>query len=105
MNAEEKESGTGLPGDVAESGGDVGPARVPSEGEDRIARSGHDLGRGAATDLAGIFAEGDIADVMESVLDASPRRQLEMDMATMRNDHGSRPSIRMTRGFGLAFSY
>ena len=26
-----------------------------------------------------------------------PRRQLEMDMATIRSDHGSRPSIGMTR--------
>ena len=33
-------------------------------------RSGHDLGRGTATDLAGIVAEGDIADRVESVLDA-----------------------------------
>ena len=27
----------------------------------------------------------------------TPRSQLEMDMATIRNDHGSRPSIGMTR--------
>lgn len=70
MNAEEKGSGAGLPGDVAESGGDVGPARVTEDGEDRIAQSGHELRCGAAADMAGIFAEGDIANIVGSVLDA-----------------------------------
>jgi hypothetical protein len=54
---------------------DVGGAGATEQGEGKVAASRHNLGTGASADLASILPQGDIADVMEVVLDAPVRPQ------------------------------
>jgi len=50
---------------VAAGGGDGGVAGEPEDGDGEVAQGGHGLGPVAGADLGGVFAVGDITDVVE----------------------------------------
>jgi hypothetical protein len=51
-------------GVVAAGGGDAGIAAGLEDGDAKVAQGGHDLGAVAGVELGGVFAVGDIADVL-----------------------------------------
>lgn len=53
---------------MAQGAGDLGVAASAEQREQAVAERGERLGRGAAIGLAGVFAPGDIADVVQPVL-------------------------------------
>ena len=55
-----------LPG----GGGDVGPAGQTEQADGGVAQGCHDVGCVAGADLGAVFVVGDVADPVESVLDA-----------------------------------
>jgi hypothetical protein len=55
---------------VAERSGDGARLGLVERADDEVAQAGHDVGAVAGADLAGVFAEGDVADVVQAVLDA-----------------------------------
>ena len=56
-------------GESAASGGDVIRPGTGNEGNGQIAQGGEHVGSGAGAERRAIFAKGDIADVMQAVLD------------------------------------
>ena len=68
---EDEPGGVGGSGSVgAESGGDVEGTGVSEQGDDEVAASGEGVGDSATAHLGAVFVDGDIADVVETVLDA-----------------------------------
>ena len=59
----------GAAGVGAQGGRDVGGMAAPEQGDGEVTTDGEGLWRGAAADLAAVFVEGDVANVMELVLD------------------------------------
>jgi hypothetical protein len=57
-------------GEGAEGSGDIRVALPTEEREHEVAGGGHDLGCGAGADRRAILVEGDVADVVQPVLDA-----------------------------------
>jgi hypothetical protein len=55
---------------VTQRGGDGARSAVVERADDEVAQAGHDVGAVASADLAGVFAEGDVTDVVQAVLDA-----------------------------------
>ncbi|MCL4509027.1 MAG: hypothetical protein M1296_05835 [Chloroflexi bacterium] len=54
----------------AQGGGDIATVTAAEQGDSEIAAGGEDLGRGAGADVAAILVKGDVADVMDLLLDA-----------------------------------
>src|SRR5262249_48476624 len=55
----------GVAGVVAAGGGDAGVSLWLEDSDCQVAQGGHDLGAVAGADLGGVFAVGDVADVVE----------------------------------------
>ncbi|HEY8742785.1 MAG TPA: hypothetical protein VIU62_06790, partial [Chloroflexota bacterium] len=53
-----------------QGGGDVATVTAAEQSDGEIAAGGKDLGSGAGSDLAAVFVEGDVPDVVGFVLDA-----------------------------------
>src|SRR5215210_8475718 len=68
---EDEESGIGgSSGEGAECSGDVGGTGGAQQADGEVAASGEGVSDGTSAHLGAILVEGDIADVMEAVLDA-----------------------------------
>jgi hypothetical protein len=61
---------------VTQRGGDVDRSCAAEQADDEVAQAGHDLRPGAGTQLGGVLGEGDVADVVQAVLDLSSRLRL-----------------------------
>lgn len=54
---------------VAEGGGDAGVACQPQDGDGEVAQAGHDTRGAGGADLGSVFAEVQVADPVQAVLD------------------------------------
>ena len=62
---ERREHAGGVPGVAAAGGGDVRRAGEFEDRDGQVPQGGHDLGSVAGADLGGVFAVGEVADVVD----------------------------------------
>jgi hypothetical protein len=78
--ADEKDGAVGAAGVGAQGGGDVGTVTAAEQSDGEVPTDGEGLWRRAGADLAAVFVEGDVPDVVGLVLDApmAPREGEEV---------------------------